>query len=345
LNDKRIGRIIIVMQRLHEDDVIGNVVEKTLGDFRVLSFAAIAQTDEVHTYKTPFGNARVIRKQGEALHPAREPLEVLAEQKRLLGSHFFSAQYLQAPVPLEGGLVKRAWLRTYQPFEVMKPDRIVQSWDTASKMGELNDFSVGTTWAIIDKRVYLLDVVRERLELPALKRRVVDEADRWKADRVLIEDKGSGMGLLQELQASGFGKAKAILPKGDKGLRLSSVTPMIEDGRAFLPAAAAWLDDYVYELCGFPGLKHDDQVDSTSQFLAWFREEGDPGGLYHYYEQLVERERALAEDRTVQLRARAHCSHFFTIAGELVAVGSDGTIWLTEIDARAARGAGFTDLG
>lgn len=165
-----------------------------------------------------------------------------------------------------------------------------------------------------------------------------------KADRVLIEDKGSGTGLLQELQASGFGKTKAIMPKGDKGLRLGSVTPIIEEGRVFLPAAAAWLDDYVYELCGFPGLKHDDQVDSTSQFLAWFREEGDPGGLWHYYEQIAERKRALAEDRTVHLRAPARMSHYITISGETMAVGPDGTVWLTEIDAQSARQAGFTDL-
>ena len=346
LNDKRKGRILIVMQRLHEDDVIGNVVEKTGGDFRLLSFAAIAQTDEVHTYRTPFGMARVVRREGEALHPAREPLEVLEEQKRLLGSRFFAAQYLQAPVPLEGGLVKRAWLRSYQPFEVMKPDQIVQSWDTASKMGELNDYSVGTTWGIIAKRAYLLDVVRERLELPGLKRRVIDEADRWKADRILIEDKGSGTGLIQELSASGFGKTKAIIPKGDKGLRLGSVTPIFEEGRVFLPVAAAWLEDYVYELCGFPGLKHDDQVDSTSQFLAWWREEGDPGGLYHFYEQEAERQRAFAEDRTVHLRAPSPTpSHFVSISGEWITVGWDGTIWLTQLDARAARGAGFSDIG
>ena len=344
LNDKRNGRILIVMQRLHEDDVIGNVVEKTGGQFRLLSFSAIAQTDEVHTYRTPFGMARVVRKEGEPLHPAREPLEVLEEQKRLLGSRFFAAQYLQAPVPLEGGLVKRAWFRFYQPFEVLKTERIVQSWDTASKMGELNDYSACTTWAIIDRRVYLLDVVRERMELPTLKRRLIDEADRWKADQVLIEDKGSGTGLLQELQASGFWKAKPIIPKGDKGLRLGSVTPIIEDGRVFLPASAVWLEDYVYELCGFPGLKHDDQVDSTSQFLAWVREEGEPGGLYRFYEQEFERQRAMAEDRTVQLRAPAGRSHFVSITGEWIPIGSDGTVWLTEKDAGGALQSGFADV-
>ena len=285
LNDKRNGRIVIVMQRLHEDDVIGNVVEKTQGDFKVLAFPAIAQVDEIHTYKTAFGVARVVRRAGEALHPAREPLEVLEELRRLLGSRFFSAQYLQAPVPLEGGLVKRAWLRTYQPFEVMAPERIIASWDTAAKMGELNDYSVGTIWAIKNKRVYLLDVVREKLELPALKRRVIDEADRWKAERVLIEDKGSGTGLLQELRVSGFSKARPYMPRGDKGLRLASVTPIIEEGRVYLPASAPWLDAYVHELCGFPGLKHDDQVDSTSQFLARYREKGDAGGLHEFYRQ------------------------------------------------------------
>ena len=345
LNDKRKGRILIVMQRLHEDDVIGNVVEKTRGDFRLLAFPAIAQTDEVHTFRTAFGTARVVRREGEALHPAREPLEVLEEQKRLLGSRFFAAQYLQAPVPLEGGLVKRAWLRSYHPYEVLQVERVVQSWDTASKMGELNDYSVCTTWGIIGKRAYLLDLVRERLEMPGLKRRVVDEADRWKAERVLIEDKGSGTGLIQELSAMGFGKIRAIVPTVDKRLRLSNTTPMLEEGRVFVPGSAPWLEDYVYELCGFPGLRHDDQVDSTSQFLAWWREEGNPGGLWHFYEQQAERERAFAEDRTVHLRAPSPApSHFIPISGEWIAVGSDGTIWLTPMDARGARIGGFTDV-
>jgi hypothetical protein len=112
-----------------------------------------------------------------------------------------------------------------------------------------------------------------------------------------------------------------------------------------LPSSAPWLEDYVYELCGFPGLKHDDQVDSTSQFLAWWREEGDPGGLWHFYEQQFERQRAMAEDRTVQLRAPASINRLITISGDTVNVGSDGTIWLTEADAKFARVAGFTDVG
>ena len=344
LNDKRNGRLLIVMQRLHEDDVIGNVVEKTEGDFKVLAFSAIAQVDEIHTYNTPFGVARVVRKEGEALHPAREPLDVLEDQRRLLGSRFFSAQYLQAPVPLEGGMVKRAWLRTFEPYEVMAPERVVQSWDTAAKMGELNDYSVCTTWAIKEKRVYLLDVLRERLELPALKRRVIEEADRWKPERVLIEDKGSGTGLLQELRVSGFHKARAYMPKGDKGLRLASVTPIFEEGRVYLPSTAAWLDAFVHELTGFPGLKHDDQVDSTSQFLSWFRDEGDLGGIFEFTRQEAERNRAFEEDRTFHMRAPPGVSHFGTRSGDMLAVGGDGTIWLTATDVPGARMGCFVEI-
>jgi predicted phage terminase large subunit-like protein len=211
-------------------------------------------------------------------------------------------------------------------------------------MGELNDYTVGTTWAIKEKRVYLLDVVRERLEMPALKRRVIEEANRWNAQIVLIEDKGSGTGLLQELRASGFHRARPYMPVGDKRLRLASVTPMIEEGRFFLPASAPWLDIYDHELCGFPWVKKDDQVDSTSQFLAWFRDEGDTGGLYEYYRQEAEKKRALEEDRNVLMRAPAGRSHFSGVNGEWLSIGADGTIWLTELDARTARGAGYVDI-
>ena len=133
LNDKKKGRIIVVMQRLHEDDVIGRLEEKAPGSFMLLSFPAIAPADETWGYETIFGRRTFLRREGEALHPNRESLEVLHEQKALLGSIFFSAQYLQAPIPIEGNLIKHAWFRHYHWLELANPDRIIQSWDTASK--------------------------------------------------------------------------------------------------------------------------------------------------------------------------------------------------------------------
>lgn len=309
-------------------------------EFRLLSFAAIAQEDEEYDYATPFGRRRHVRRAGEALHPEREPLEVLEEQRQWLSSAFFSAQYLQEPVPLEGNLVKRDWLRHYMPFEIMAPDRVFQSWDTASKAGQLNDFSVCTTWGQKENRIYLLDVVREKLDFPALKRRVIAEADRYRAELVLIEDKGSGIGLLQELQSSGFWKGRAVQPVADKVTRLAGVSAMIEGGCVYLPQQALWLEDYVHELCGFPRLRHDDQVDSTSQALAWFREEGNPGGLFHFYRLGFEQLRAYAEDRTVLLRAPDNISHV-ELGGQDVLIGPDRTIWVTPQQAGTLIRAGF----
>lgn len=344
LNDKRLGRVLIVMQRLHVDDVIGSLEEKAPGTFRLLSFSAIAQEEEVHDYLTPAGRRRHIRKEGEALHPEREPLEVLEEQKQLLGTAYFSAQYLQEPIPLEGNLIKHGWFRRYHPMEVLQPERIIQSWDTASKAGQFNDYNVCTTWAIKGDRMYLLDVVRERLEFPALKKRVIDEADRWNPSLVLIEDKGSGIGLLQELQSTGFWKGRAVSPERDKMSRLVGVSAMFENGRIYVPYSAAWLYDYLHELCSFPGLKHDDQVDSTSQALAWFMVEGNAGGLFNYYRQEHEKSVAFREHRTVQLRAPDGVSHVSTRSGHQFPIGADRTVWLTEEDARPFLSTGYCRL-
>jgi len=344
LNDKRTGRIVLVMQRLHLDDVIGSLEDKAPGTFRLLSFPAIAPADVTHEYASPFGPRIHRQREGEALHPEREPLEVLDDQRRLLGSINFSAQYLQAPVPVEGNIVKRAWFRSYHPLEIEAPDRIIQSWDTASKAGQANDYSVCTTWAIKRDRYYLIDVHRERLEFPALRHVVVDLADRFRAGLVLIEDKGSGEGLLQVLRSAGFGKYRAVTPDRDKATRFVTASTLIEEGRVYLPQAAPWLDSWLDELCGFPGMRHDDQVDSTSQALNFMLKEGDPGGLWHYVRQEAEKLAAWGRDRTVTMRAPPRISTFYSVTGNRYLVGPDRIVRLTEEEARGAAMAGFVRL-
>lgn len=121
INNKRDDRILVVMQRLHEDDMIGHVVDNA--GFELLAFSAIAQDDEDHVIPTPFGELHFHRQAGEALHPEREPLEVLAKQRRLLGTAFFAAQYLQVPTPPGGGVVKLEWLGRYEPGHNRRQDR------------------------------------------------------------------------------------------------------------------------------------------------------------------------------------------------------------------------------
>jgi predicted phage terminase large subunit-like protein len=221
------------MQRLHEDDLVGHVLAQE--HWEVLSFPAIAEADEVHPIETIWGPQRFARRQGEALHPGREPLDTLDRIRRTIGEYNFAGQYQQSPAPLGGGLVKTEWFKRYRENELPGPfDRIVQSWDTANKATELSDFSVCTSWGVKDKNLFLLGVFRRRLEYPALKRAVREQQSLFGASVVLIEDKASGTQLIQELITDGCHGVTRYQPTGDKTMRLHAQTAMIENGFIFL---------------------------------------------------------------------------------------------------------------
>ncbi len=272
LNDKTNGRIIIIMQRLHQDDLVGHVLGKE--DWDVLSFPAIAERDETHVIVNPFGTRPFTRKIGDALYPEREPLAIYADIRRSVGEYNFLSQYQQNPAPPGGALVKTEWLRSYESGEQpAKFSRIVQSWDTANKLTEFSDYSVCTTWGVDYKHYYLLHVFRQKLNYPDLKRKVIELAKTHNARTVLIEDKASGTQLIQDLKSEFLdGVTEYKPPPGtDKAMRLHAQTAMFENGRVFLARTAPWLADYVHELTSFPGSRYDDQVDSTTQFLDHIR--------------------------------------------------------------------------
>jgi hypothetical protein len=189
--DREAGAIIIVMQRLHADDLVAFVQEKAQWD--VLAFPAIAEQDESYSFVTPYGRRQAQRKPGDILQPALVSRESLDEQRHGMNDYNFFAQYQQNPQPPSGIIVKREWLKYYRPDE--KPERfdqILQSWDTANKDSELANFSVCTTWGIKDRLLFLLDVFRQKLEFPDLKRAIVERAKSYRAKVVLIEDMASG---------------------------------------------------------------------------------------------------------------------------------------------------------
>lgn len=266
LNSKADGVIILVMQRLHQDDLVGEVLERE--EWMVLSLPAIAEEDESYPYLRMTVPLKFERKKGEALHPERDSLETLERIRLAIGGYNFQSQYQQSPMPLEGNIIKRDWLRY---CETVPADYsfTLQSWDTANKSDKLNDYSVCTTWRLHNQNFYLVDVYRERLTFPQLKRAAIELHGRFQPDRILIEDKSSGTSLIQELQDGGiYGIEPYKPPAGsDKFMRFVAQSTKFEGGRVFLPAGASWLDEYVREITGFPGGKHDDQVDSTSQAL------------------------------------------------------------------------------
>jgi predicted phage terminase large subunit-like protein len=118
-------------------------------------------------------------------------------------------------------------------------------------------------------------VFRRRLNYPDLKRAIVSQARRFDAGEIVIEDKSSGTQLIQDLQNDGVRTVIEYKPPpgADKVMRLHACSDRFENGRVLLPANAPWLDEYLLELVGFPGTKHDDQVDSTTQALDHLRED------------------------------------------------------------------------
>lgn len=275
LNDKSKGAIILVMQRVHEEDLAGHLLKA--GGQTHLSLPAVAEADE----EIPVGEGRVHRRrEGEALHPERESLDRLGHNREVMGSAVFSAQYQQAPVPAGGLVVQRDWFRYYDNEPGRRPgDQIVQSWDTATKDGALNDYSVCITALKRGRLIYVLDVFRGKLNFPDLKRKVVGLAQYWQANTLLIEDAASGAQLIQQLREdnmAGIPRPLARRPEGDKASRLWGQTARIEAGEMLLPRDAAWRADFERELLGFPNARHDDQVDALSQLLAWSGQSTEP---------------------------------------------------------------------
>jgi hypothetical protein len=213
LDDKRVGTIVVVMQRVHIDDLTGFLLAQS-DEWDVLSLPAVADSEEV----IPTWHGQLYRRRlGEVLSPEREPRDVLEAIKLQVGGDAFYAQYQQMPAPPGGAMVKRDWIIRYAGLPPTSERLFVmQSWDTANKGGPGNDWSVCTTWIVTrNKKWYLADVWRRRVDYPALKTAVRTLAEGWNARRVLIEDAGAGTALVQELRAQVSGVI-AVKPEANK---------------------------------------------------------------------------------------------------------------------------------
>jgi len=262
-DDPKTGAIIVVAQRLHEDDLIGNLLQT--GDWDILELPSIATRhqeldlgDGVHWDRAP----------DELLHPERFGQKELDEARREIGSSAFEAQHQQRPAPAGGNLIKTEWFGTYEGTpELASYEAIVQSWDTASVPGESNDWSVCTTWGLLGNQIYLLDVHREQYIYPDLLRVAQQLRKQWKPKLVIIELAVSGISLHQDLKRLQLNDVRGLSCKVSKVERLVAETPKLEAGQVRLPKSAPWLAAFQAEVAAFPNGKHDDQVDSMSQML------------------------------------------------------------------------------
>ncbi|RYE14252.1 MAG: terminase, partial [Rickettsiales bacterium] len=262
LDDKRKGVIVIVMQRLHEDDLTGHLMKKSPNIWQNLKLPIIADSDQ----DIIIGKKKIYLKEGDILHKNRDNIEDINQLKIELGDYAFSAQYMQSPISATGNILKREWIRYYDKL----PDvnRIIQSWDTAIKATSNSDYSVCTVWAECDDGYYLIDLIRDRYEYPNLKKSIITLSDKYITGAILIEDKASGQSLIQDLKYSNL-PIISIKPIQDKITRFARVTSFFESSKVFIPSNSIFTSDYIKEILSFPNSLKDDQVDSTSQFLNW----------------------------------------------------------------------------
>ena len=263
-DDKTAMRIIVVMQRVHENDLVGYLLEQ--GGFDVLNLPAIAQ--RAATYE--LGDGRLYtRQRGELLHPEHEPAEALLELKRNMGPIAFSAQYQQSPMPPGGRIIKRKWLKSYDDVRPQSGDRIIMSWDIALSETESGDYSACVVLLRRCEVFYVLEVVRGRFPFDTLKQKVMEVKRRYDSPTLLIEDSPISRGLIQSLREQSI-NVTVYKPDTDKRARVIAQSDLFAGGSIRLPRRAAWLEEFTAELLAFPG-RHDDQVDALTQGLAWGR--------------------------------------------------------------------------
>ena len=289
LDNQENGVIILIMQRVHEDDLTGFLLDNEPDKWEQIVMPMIA-TEEEHwevEHKT------FIRHKGEVLNQQYISLEKCNELKSELGSYVWNAQYQQEPCPIDGGIVKEEWLQYYPNSRIDLADvrYILLSWDTANKTGENNAYSACSAVAVMrNRKFYLLQVMRARLDMTKLLESVlqaynsiVQKSGFFGTKPVLlIEDAASGTPLinlsrnLKDMYDRVL-NIEAIKPKGDKITRLYGVTPYIESGQLLFPPDSAegkeqWWPEFKKELLSFPNSKYKDQVDSLTQAISYAQE-------------------------------------------------------------------------
>jgi predicted phage terminase large subunit-like protein len=258
-NNPKVGTNIIVMQRLHENDLTGYLLEHNKESYYHINLPAI-ESDEISPIELKE------QYQDGLLMPDRFSQNMLDNQKKAMGSYGFASQYLQKPYPDEGYIIKKDWWNKYTVLPE-KFDYILHSWDMAFKETNQSDYVVGQVWGKLGANIYLLDMVRQRLDFPktlnAVKRLVAKYPD---YKYILIEEKANGAAIIQSLKKQ-VPAIIPIIPKESKEARVHAVAPIIEAGNVYIPVNASWIGQFINECAGFPKSTHDDIVDAMSQAL------------------------------------------------------------------------------
>jgi predicted phage terminase large subunit-like protein len=274
LDDKTNGAIVVVMQRLHTQDLSGLCLD--LG-FDHLCLEALPSHRTTVVF--PRSGQEIVREAEEPLWPAREDRQALEELCRILGTYAFAGQYNQRPVPRSGGYFRREWWSFFDELPADRDFRILQSWDLTFKDGDGSDFVVGLVIAQAGATVYILDRFRAKLGFVDTVRAIKTMVAKYPTTSVvLIEDAANGPAVVDTLKRDIRGLI-AVSPEGGKQSRANAVQAQCEARQVFLPRPTTpdgkprvdrgWVEDFITILAAFPKGPHDDDVDALTQALVW----------------------------------------------------------------------------
>ena len=250
--------IIVIMQRLHEDDMAGFLLDGgSEFNFKHLNLPAINENGP---------NGYDPRQIGQALWPRKHSVEQLQLMQEK-SPDTYAGQYQQRPAPREGKMLKKAWFKTYHPHQLPKGGTLTMSIDANFKEGAKNDFVVIQVWKQHKANFYLLDQIRKRIgftqTLTYINQMMINYPEIFE---ILVEDKANGSAIIDVIKNK-FHGVIPVTPKESKEARLQAVAPAWEAGNVHLPDKAIWLEEFKSELLTFPNAKHDDQVDAMSQYI------------------------------------------------------------------------------
>ncbi len=302
-NDPTKSARVIIMQRLHEQDLTGHILDKMKADAEAVQYEHLCLPAEyVPSHRvTSIGWKDPRTESGELLWPERVPIQALNRLKKDLGSYGTAGQLQQQPAPAEGGIFKRHWWCFWVPKGMKLPavtlqlvdgtyfehpqvelpdnfDQVLQSWDMSFKDTKQSDFVAGQVWGKVGADRFLLDQVLDRMDfvktIAAVKRMTVKWPD---ATLKLVEDKANGPAVISELRSKITGLV-AVEPEGGKEARAFAVSPTIESKNVYLPhpLIAPWVDELINRAASFPKTAHDDDIDAMTQALRRWGGSNDP---------------------------------------------------------------------
>lgn len=299
LNNPRTGAVILVMQRLHEDDLTGHILSSDAGsDWVHLMLPMRYESERARIiYPNAIGWSDPRTEEGELLTPERYDEKSVKKLERQLGPYGSAGQLQQRPEPKGGGILKRDfWMDWTQPT-YPACDYVLASVDTAYTEKQENDPSAMTVWGVFLNdnevpNVILMNSWAERLELHDLVVKIANTAKKFKVDHMLIENKATGISVEQEIRRiysyENF-SVQMIDPKNqDKIARAYSVQPIMAEGCVlkegvvqrvrpgiiWAPLDFSWADATVTQCSQFPKGKNDDIVDTVTQALRFLRTTG-----------------------------------------------------------------------